>query len=155
MLLGSLSLSVKPQRGFGAAWVALALALAVHITDEAANDFLSVYNPTVRAIRARIWFFPMPTFTFEVWITGLIVAVLLLLALSPLAFRASKGSRRVAYVLAALMFFNGTGHIVGSLCMRDWMPGVYSSPILIAASVWLWLSLGRVTPRTDAELRRR
>ena len=87
----------------------------------------------------------MPTFTFEVWITGLILAVLVLLVLSPLAFRGSKGVRWTAYVFSVLMFLNGTGHIVGSLYMRDWMPGVYSSPILMAASVWLWLSLKRVT----------
>jgi hypothetical protein len=131
----------SPRRGFGPAWVGLALALAVHVADEAANDFLSVYNPAVLAIRERIGFFPMPTFRFEVWITGLIVGVLLLLALSPLAARASKSLRRVAYVLAALMFLNGAGHIAGSIYLGGWMPGVYSSPLLIAASVWLWLSV--------------
>jgi hypothetical protein len=142
---------LSAKRGFGAAWVGLALALAVHVTDEAANDFLSVYNPAVRAIRERIGFFPMPTFTFEIWITGLILAVLLLLSLSPFAFRASPGLRWVAYPLAVLMFFNGMGHILGSLYMRDWMPGVYSSPVLLAASVWLWLSLRRAAPSTNAD----
>ena len=130
--------------GFGPAWVGLAVALAVHVTDEAIHDFLAVYNPTVLAVRERIGFFPMPTFTFEVWITGLIAGVLLLLGLSPLAFRASRGLRKIAYVLAVLMFLNGAGHIAGSVYMRGWMPGVYSAPLLIAASVWLWLSLRRV-----------
>jgi hypothetical protein len=138
------STNLSSQHGFGPAWVALAVALAAHVTDEATHDFLAVYNPTVLAIRERIGFFPMPTFTFEVWITGLIAGVLLLLGLSPLAFRASRGLRKIAYPLAVLMFFNGAGHIAGSIYMRDWMPGVYSSPLLIAASVWLWLGLRRV-----------
>ena len=142
---------MSAKRGFGAAWVGLALALAVHVTDEAANDFLSVYNPAVRGIRERIGFFPMPTFTFEIWITGLILAVLLLLSLSPFAFRGSRGLRWVAYPLAVLMFFNGMGHILGSLYMRDWMPGVYSSPVLLAASVWLWLSLRRGVPSRNSD----
>ena len=38
---------------YGRAWVALAAALAVHVTDEALTNFLAVYNPTVRAIRGR------------------------------------------------------------------------------------------------------
>jgi hypothetical protein len=105
------------RRGFGPAWVGLAVVLAVHVTDEATHDFLAVYNPTVVAVRERIGFFPMPTFTFEVWITGLIAGVLPLLGLSPLAFRASRGLRKIAYVLAVLMFLNGAGHIAGSIYM--------------------------------------
>jgi hypothetical protein len=130
--------------------VALVLALAVHVADEAANDFLSVYNPAVRAIRERIGFSPMPSFTFEIWITGLILAVLVLLALSPLAYRGLKGMRWTAYAFAVLMFFNGLGHTAGSLYMRDWMPGVYSSPLLLAASVWLWRSLRWAAHGTSA-----
>lgn len=135
------------RRGFGPAWVALALALAVHVADEAANDFLAVYNPTVIALRDRIGFFPMPVFTFEVWITGLILGVLLLLALSPLAFRSSKSLGIFAYLLATLMLFNGLGHIAGSIYLHDWMPGVYSSPLLLAASIWLWVSLSKASKR--------
>ncbi len=43
---------------FGLAWIVFALAIAVHVADEAAHDFLSVYNPTVRAIRERLPFLP-------------------------------------------------------------------------------------------------
>lgn len=39
--------------GFGWAWVSLCIALAIHVADEALTDFLSVYNPTVRAVQAR------------------------------------------------------------------------------------------------------
>ena len=74
-----------PDRHLGRAWVVLALALALHVADEAANDFLAIYNPNVRAIRARFPFLPLPTFTFETWLTGLILGIALLLALSPLA----------------------------------------------------------------------
>ena len=76
-------------RRFGIAWVAFALALAVHVTDEATHNFLAVYNPSVLAIRARLPFLPIPTFTFGVWISLLIAGIVLLLCLSPLAFRDS------------------------------------------------------------------
>ncbi len=144
MAVGNPSLTQTSQRGFGAPWVTLVLALAVHVADEAVNDFLSVYNPSVIALRERLGFFPMPVFTSEVWLSALIAAVLILLALSPLAFRGRKGVRWTAYVFAVLMFLNGVGHLAGSLYMRDWMPGVYSSPTVMAASVWLWIGLRRV-----------
>ena len=76
---------------FGIAWVALCVGLAIHVADEAATDFLSVYNPTVRAMRARFPFLPMPTFTFRVWLTGLVVAVIVLASLTPFALRGQPG----------------------------------------------------------------
>ena len=36
----------------GIAWVMMWVALALHVTDEALTGFLSVYNPTVLALRA-------------------------------------------------------------------------------------------------------
>ena len=124
----------------GWAWVALCLALAVHVTDEALTDFLSVYNPTVRAIRNRLPFLPLPTFTFEVWLTGLIAAVVLLLSLSRFAFRGARWMTPVSYVFGALMFLNGSLHIAGSFYLGRLMPGVYSAPLLLAGSIYLLAS---------------
>jgi len=131
---------METQR-FGRAWVALALALALHVADEAANDFLSVYNPSVRAIRERFPFLPLPEFTFTVWLGGLMLAVTLLLALSPLAFRGVRWLRLFSVPYAVLMLFNGLGHIAGSVYFSRLMPGVYSAPLLLAASVYLLFSV--------------
>src|SRR6266487_403650 len=97
---------------FGVAWVALCIALGIHVADEALSDFLSVYNPAVRAIRARFPFLPLPTFTFRVWLTGLVLAVVVLASLTPFAFW-------------------GAG----------WMRAVYSAPLLVAAAVYLLVSV--------------
>jgi hypothetical protein len=120
---------------FGWAWISLAAALALHVWDEAAHDFLGVYNPTVQSIRERLPFLPLPTFTYNAWLAGLIAGVALLLVLSYWAFRNARRLRIAGCVLATLMLLNGLGHFAGSLYMRDWMPGVYSSPFLIAASL--------------------
>lgn len=72
---------------FGWAWIALSVSLAIHVTDEAFTDFLSVYNPTIQSIRRRFPLLPLPTFPFNVWLSGLILGIILLLALSPFAFR--------------------------------------------------------------------
>jgi hypothetical protein len=66
---------MSTSRGWGTTWVALSLALALHVWDEAAHDFLAVYNPTVLSIRERLPFLPLPTFTFGEWLFGLIVGV--------------------------------------------------------------------------------
>ncbi len=84
-------------QNLGWAWVFLALALAVHVTDEATTGFLAIYNPTVETLRARLGYWPMPTFEFREWLTGLIA-----LAGCPLAavsVRLSRGALDPAGVL--------------------------------------------------------
>jgi hypothetical protein len=130
-------------RRHGQAWVALTLALAVHVADEALTDFLSFYNPMVQSIRARISWFPMPTFTFDVWLTGLITAVIVLLLLSVFVFRGTRAMVYASYPYGLLMLLNGLGHSVGSLYFGRLLPGVYSSPLLLVASVWLLVCTAR------------
>ncbi|MBZ5538668.1 MAG: hypothetical protein LAO31_22195 [Acidobacteriia bacterium] len=128
----------------GLAWLILSLAVGVHVTDEALTNFLSVYNPAVLAIRHRLPFLPLPTFTFKSWLVGLIAAVLLLFALSPFAFRGARWVSLLAYALSILMLGNGLGHISGSIYMGRLMPGVYSSPFLLCAALYLFLSTRRL-----------
>src|SRR4030095_3395135 len=96
------------------AWLLLISAFAVDIFDEAVTDFLGFYNPLVLGIRSRIPWFPMPMFTFGVWLAGLI-AVLLLALLWPVAGRGAAGTRLASWVLSGIMFLNGLGHLSGSL----------------------------------------
>ena len=126
---------------FGLAWVAQVVALGLHVTDEALTDFLTVYNPTVRILRARFPFLPLPTFTFGVWLGGLVAAVVLLLALSPAAFAGALWMRPVAAVVGVLMTGNGLLHIGGSVYLRKFLPGTYSAPLLLGAALYLLLSL--------------
>jgi hypothetical protein len=131
------------------AWIALCLALAVHIIDEAANRFLSVYNPTVLAMRARVPWLPLPVFRFDVWLGGLIAANVLLLSLSFFISHGAAWMRPIAYAFAFIMLANGIGHILETIFGRTVpsvrfprpMPGFYSSPLLLAASAYLLLAL--------------
>ncbi len=118
----------------------MTLALAVHVADEALTDFLSVYNPTVEAIQARYPWVPLPTFTFEVWLGGLILAVVLLLVLSRFVFQGARWTVPFSYFFGVLMLGNGLLHIAGSFYFSRLMPGVYSSPLLLAGSIWLLVS---------------
>lgn len=126
---------------FGVAWVVLCVALAIHVSDEALTDFLSVYNPAVRAIRAQFPFLPLPTFTFPVWLGGLVAVTLLLFALSPAAFHEAPALRPAAYVFGIVMAGNGLLHIGGSVYLRKLMPGTYSAPLILAAAIYLLLAV--------------
>ncbi len=127
-----------PQRfniQFGRAWLALAIALLLHVADEAHSGFLAVYNPAVRSIRARFHWLPIPTFTFWPWLIGLIIGITVLLVLAPAAYH---GNRRLAWVgvpFSALMIMNALGHLGVSIYLRRFMPGVISSPVLIVAAI--------------------
>jgi hypothetical protein len=126
---------------FGFAWLALCVAFAVHIADEALTNFLSVYDPAVRAIRTRFPFLPLPIFTFRVWLTLLVLAVLVLASLTPLAFRGVAWMRPVAYAYGIVMAGNGLLHLVGSMYVKRTMPGVYSAPLILGAAVYLLASV--------------
>lgn len=129
--------------GYGIPWLLLCGALAIHVVDEALTDFLSVYNATVRALRARFPFLPIPTFTFRVWLGGLIAITLFLFSLAPAAFRGAPALRPGAYVFGIVMAGNGVLHFTASLWKRRLMPGTYSAPLILAAAIYLLASVAR------------
>ena len=141
---------LTPSRwNFGLPWLLLCVAFCCHVTDEALTGFLAVYNPTVLAMRAQYRWFPMPTYEFREWLIGLIFACVVLLALTPLAYRNSRWLRPFAYFYAVIMFLNGMGHTVFTILGRTVTsvqfprpaPGFYSSPLLLITSVYLFLRL--------------
>ncbi len=140
--------SASPDN-FGLAWILLCLAFCSHVADEALTGFLNVYNPTVIAMRERLVWFPMPTFQYREWLVGLIVANLILLALTPFAYRNARGLRPLAYFYAGVMLLNGLGHTfftvlgrtVASVQFPRPAPGFYSSPFLLITSIYLFMRL--------------
>jgi uncharacterized protein with HXXEE motif len=119
------------------AWLLLVGALALHIIDEALTDFLGFYNPLVLRIQMQIPWFPMPTFTFRVWLAGLAVLVVVLAFCAPAVGRGAVATGLASWALSVVMFMNGFGHLAGSLYFQKWLPGTTSAPLLLAASVVL------------------
>lgn len=121
------------------AWLLLVAALAAHVVDEAATDFLGFYNPLVLSIRERIPWFPMPTFTFGIWLAGLALLIVVLALMAQMVRQDVVGTRLASWVLAVIMFLNGVGHLGGSMFFQRWLPGATSAPLLVGASIWLAL----------------
>ena len=123
---------------FGFAWLAFGAAMVIHVLDEAAHDFLAFYNPNARTIRTRFPFLPLPTFTLESFLISLAIAIAIFLCLSPFAFRGMRWARKVAVPIALLAgVANAMGHTFSSIYYLRWMPGVYSSPLLLLAAIFL------------------
>lgn len=141
--------------GFARPWLVLSFAFAFHILDEATTGFLKVYNPTVIILRQRWAWFPMPTFEFREWLTGLILAVLLCFAVTPFAVRNARWLRPLAWLVALIQFSNAMGHTIGtilghtvsSVSFPRPAPGFYSSPLLFLGSIWLMVRLWRTSAR--------
>ena len=91
----------------------------------------------------------MPTLQFREWLVGLIIAVAICFALTPVAARNVAWLRPLAWFYALIMFFNGVGHTlttilghtVATVPVARPAPGFYSSPFLLIGSVWLIVQL--------------
>ena len=137
------------QRNFGMAWFLLCLAFCAHVADEALTGFLPIYNATVLAMRSQYKWYPMPTFEYRDWLTALIVANIVLLLLTPFAFRNAWWLRPLAYFYAIVHLLNGMGHALATVFGRTASsihisrpaPGFYSSPLLLAGSIYLFMRL--------------
>lgn len=132
------------RKRFGRAWLLLTVAVGVHVADEAANDFLALYNPTVARLRERFEWFPMPQLQFEGWLTSLSIGIVVLLLLTMAAYHGSKGMRVFAYVYAGAMLVNGLAHIGIAIYLRELAAGVLSAPLLVAGSVNLLVCARRI-----------
>ena len=127
----------------GRAWLALVACLALHVADEATHDFLALYNPIARQIRAAIPILLLPVFSFRVWLSGLILAVVVLVLLSRFVFAGRPWTYPASYIFAVFMLLNGLTHMIGSLYSGRLLAGVLSSPFLIVAAVALVWSVPR------------
>lgn len=132
---------LRLRRRHWLAWMGMCGALAVHVADEALTGWLDWYNPTVRAIheqyRIVLLRILLPTFTFEIFLSLLIFAVVSLTAASWFVWKGRWAMRPISHVFAVVMLTNGIFHIAHSIYMRKLMPGVYTSPLLLAASIAL------------------
>jgi hypothetical protein len=148
-ILMVIRLGALPHAQLFWAWIGLCLALALHVADEASTGFLSVYNPTVLALRKNRPWLPFPVFTFGIWLAGLVAANVLLLCLSVFVLRGAPWMRPLGYLFAVIMLANGVGHILGTIFGRTVasirfprpMPGFYSSPFVLLASIYLLCEL--------------
>jgi hypothetical protein len=57
----------------------------------------------------------------------------------------------ISYFVAIVMLFNGIQHLIASVYLQRAAPGVYSSPLLLAAAAYLLVSVRRYWQRPSNE----
>jgi len=135
-------MKIKPN--FLLAWIFLTAALALHVIDEALNDFLDLYNPLVLSVNNEMGFSFFPVFSFSSWLTALTIGIAFLFALSYFVYRRQKWTIYLGYFYGVLMLINAFGHLIGSLYYSRLIAGVYTAPLLLAGSLYLIWSCGHV-----------
>lgn len=129
-----------------AAWLTLSLVLALHVADEVLNGTLAFYRDLLDFAAEYLSFVRLPPFRPEVWIVNLVGASLLLIAMTWLVYRRIGPMRLASYVLAGFATANAMLHLMMSLALQHVMPGTLTSPLILAASLFLLLSI----PHEDA-----
>jgi ABC-type antimicrobial peptide transport system permease subunit len=119
------------------AWLILVSMIGLHVFDEAMTGFVPFFNQFITDLREPFGYFPAPTFSFGPWLSGLTIGIILLYGLTPLVARGGKVIRVFTIVLGVLMALNGLGHLLGSIFLGKVLPGMWSSPFLLLAAVFV------------------
>lgn len=99
----------------------------------------------VLRLRERFAWFPMPTFTFWPWLISLTLLVLFVFVLTPSVRRGGRWLKIAAYPFAFIMLLNGIGHIAFAINERRMIAGVWTAPLLLAASFYMLRELRRAS----------
>lgn len=119
------------------AWLFMVSAIAIHVIDEAMNGFLPIYNQIITDLKEKVTFLPAPTFSFDIWIGGLIGAIILSYGLTYFIGRGGKIIRIISVVLGFLMVGNAFVHCIASIYFGSIFPGALSSPLLLATALFV------------------
>jgi hypothetical protein len=125
------------------AWLTLSLMLGLHVVDEAANGTFALYRDFADWIEVFFPFVEFPAFRYYVWLINLSGAVLVLVALTWLVAKRRGPMRLASYALAAFAAANATLHVAMSLAAAQILPGTLSSPLVLAAALFLLVSIPR------------
>ena len=102
------------------------------------------FPPSALALRERIGGIPFPpTFSRPVWLAGLVVAVAILAAMTPFIRPGRRWAAVAAYAYGVIHMANAIGHVAVSVSGGWLAPGVMSSPVLLAAALWLLYETSR------------
>jgi uncharacterized membrane protein YphA (DoxX/SURF4 family) len=127
---------LEPRRNLGLPWLALCLALAVHVAEEIGSGFLSAYQLALESMKQLVPYMELPHVSLTVWLSASIGLVAVLLLLTPLAYRGARGMRTLMLWFIGLSLANVAGHAGGSVLAGRPLPGVYSTLALAGASAY-------------------
>ena len=138
------------MRGFDRwtlAWLFGCIAFAVHIGEEVAYGSFGVYADFNVFVSTLFPWLRLPPYNYEVWLTNLIGAELLLFALTWLVHVKRGPMRLASYLFATFLTLNGLGHLYAGLTMSTYFPGAMTAGLLMIAGLFLFVSI----PQSNSE----
>lgn len=133
-------------------WLGVALALGMHVVDEAMHSFLDWYNPIADSLQVQLGIPFPPTFTFPIWLGGLTLLVLTCVAVTPFFQPRRRWLVPIAVAWGVIHTGNGLLHIIASINAGRMVPGTWTAPLLLLTAPYLILESLRVR-RPRAEIR--
>ena len=121
---------------FGRAWLVLCTVTALHLLEESTTGFLEDFAPLVHTVGLAIGI-PAEMPSYSIWLAAIASLIAFVFVLTPLAFRGRHWVVLGSYVFAALMVGNGVNHLLSPLYLGHFLPGQWTSPFLILASIQL------------------
>ncbi len=123
------------------AWLFGCVAFAVHIAEEVAYGSFGVYADFNVFINTMFPSLDLPPYKYEVWLTNLIGACVLLFAFTWLVY-VKRGPMRIAsYLFATFLTLNSIGHLYAALSMTTYFPGAVTASLLLIAGLVLFVSI--------------
>jgi len=129
------------------AWLTLSAVLAAQVLDDVMSGSYQAYSDTLNFLHQAFPQLPIPRFQFEVWLINVSGAVVVLLCLTWLVARRFPIMRVASFALAVFGTGNALLHILGFSSSDNSLIGSVLPPLLLAASLFLVLS---VPPADDA-----
>ena len=123
------------------AWLFGCIAFAIHIAEEIAYGSFGVYADFNVFVNTLFPSLQLPPYKYEVWLTNLIGAAVLLFALTWLVY-VKRGPMRIAsYLFATFLTLNGMGHLYAALAMTTYFPGAVTASLLVIAGLVLFVAI--------------
>lgn len=132
------------------AWLFACVAFAIHIAEEIVYGSFGVYADFEMLLNNLFPVIKLPEYRYEVWLTNLIGAAVVLFALTWLVY-AKRGPMRLAsYLFAAFLTVNGVAHLYAALTMNVYFPGAATAALLVLAGLALFIAIPNDSDRKIA-----
>jgi hypothetical protein len=127
--------------GWTMAWLFGCIVFAIHIGEEIAYGSFGVYADFNVFVNTLFPSIDLPPYKYEIWLTNLIGACVLLFAFTWLVY-VKRGPMRIAsYLFATFLTLNGIGHLYAALSMTTYFPGAVTASLLLIGGLVLFVSI--------------
>jgi hypothetical protein len=123
------------------AWLFGCIAFAIHIAEEVAYGSFGVYADFNVFVNTLFPWFDLPPYKYEVWLTNLIGAAVLLFAFTWLVHVKRGPMRLASYLFATFLTLNGVGHLYAALTMSVYFPGAVTASLMVIAGLVLFVAI--------------